>query len=170
MTQRELITVIQQPGGYLHHPVFPGRRTDPSLGLHPGPGLFIPLLDHVAHFDLVEVEAGEGADGTEVFAAVSSALASIPQDRLAGVVVTTDGQIHDAPTSADALNIGAPLHQVMPGDTDAGDRRLIIEESPDMSNEETPIRIVPVRKPRFGSDHRRKPDPDPTLEKNRIRI
>jgi len=83
-----------------------------------------PLLD------LVEVEAGEGADGTEVFAAVSSALASIPQDRLAGIVVTTDGQIHDAPTSADALNIGAPLHQVMPGDTDAGDRRLIIEESP----------------------------------------
>ena len=57
LTQRKLITVIQQPGGYLHHPVFPGRMTDASLGLHPGPGLLVPLLDHVAQVSLVEVEA-----------------------------------------------------------------------------------------------------------------
>lgn len=83
-----------------------------------------PLLD------LVEVEAREGTDGSRVFDALNQALASVPQDRLAGVVMATDGQVHDAPTDADALNLDAPLHQAMPGDRNAGDRRLIIEEAP----------------------------------------
>jgi hypothetical protein len=83
-----------------------------------------PLLD------LIEVEAGETADGSMVFDGVNAALASAPPDRIAGVVVVTDGQIHDAPLDTAALNLDAPLHHVMPGDTSAGDRRLVIEEAP----------------------------------------
>ncbi|OLF79780.1 hypothetical protein AWH62_15520 [Maricaulis sp. W15] len=83
-----------------------------------------PLLD------LIEVEAGETADGTMLFDGVNAALASAPPDRLAGVVLVTDGQVHDAPLDADALNVDAPIHHVMTGDRAAGDRRLVIEEAP----------------------------------------
>ena len=83
-----------------------------------------PLLD------LVEVEAGESADGTMLFDGVNAALASAPPDRIAGVVLVTDGQVHDAPSGPDALNVDAPIHHVMPGDREAGDRRLVIEEAP----------------------------------------
>jgi hypothetical protein len=80
--------------------------------------------------DLVEVEAGTSADGTMLFDALNAALASVPPDRLAGVVLTTDGQIHDAPADATSLNLDAPVHQAMAGDRNAGDRRLVIEEAP----------------------------------------
>jgi hypothetical protein len=83
-----------------------------------------PLLD------LIEVEAGETADGTMLFDGVNAALASAPPDRLAGVVLVTDGQVHDAPLDADAINVDAPIHHVMTGDRSAGDRRLVIEEAP----------------------------------------
>lgn len=83
-----------------------------------------PLLD------LVEVEAGTSADGTRLFESVNSALASVPPDRLAGVILTTDGQIHDAPADPAALHLNAPVHQVLAGDRNAGDRRLVIEEAP----------------------------------------
>lgn len=83
-----------------------------------------PLLD------LIEVEATESADGTMLFDGVNAALASAPPDRIAGVVVVSDGQVHDAPADPDSFNLDAPLHHVMTGDVSAGDRRLVIEEAP----------------------------------------
>ena len=83
-----------------------------------------PLLD------LIEVDASESADGTMLFDGVNAALASAPPDRIAGVVVVSDGQIHDAPVDPASFNLDAPLHHVMPGDVSAGDRRLVIEEAP----------------------------------------
>jgi len=80
--------------------------------------------------ELVEVEAGTSADGTMLFEALNGALASVPPDRLAGVILTTDGQIHDAPADPGVLNLDAPVHQAMAGDRNAGDRRLVIEEAP----------------------------------------
>ena len=80
--------------------------------------------------ELVEVETGTSADGTMLFEALNGALASVPPDRLAGVVLTTDGQIHDAPADPGSLNLNAPVHQAMAGDRNAGDRRLVIEEAP----------------------------------------
>tara|TARA_R110002095_G_scaffold132290_2_gene114842 strand:+ start:49 stop:2103 length:2055 start_codon:yes stop_codon:yes gene_type:complete len=80
--------------------------------------------------DLVEVEAGTSADGTMLFEALNGALASVPPDRLAGVILTTDGQIHDAPSDPATLNLNAPVHQALAGDRSAGDRRLVIEEAP----------------------------------------
>ncbi|SDL78286.1 hypothetical protein [Maricaulis salignorans] len=80
--------------------------------------------------ELVEVDAGTSADGTMLFEALNGALASVPPDRLAGVILTTDGQIHDAPPDPTVLNLNAPVHQAMAGDRNAGDRRLVIEEAP----------------------------------------
>lgn len=83
-----------------------------------------PLLE------LVEVEAEQASDGTLVYDAVNTALAGTPRDRLAGIVIATDGQVHDLPETADALNLDAPIHAVITGDRNAGDRRLVIEEAP----------------------------------------
>ena len=84
---------------------------------------------------VVHVAPGDGAtqgspiDGTHLFSALERALADIPRRRLAGVLMITDGQIHDAPTPA-ALNLQAPLHALITGRRDAGDRRLTIVEAP----------------------------------------
>jgi hypothetical protein len=42
----------------------------------------------------------------------------------------TDGQIHDAPESADALELAAPFHVLLSGRDDEIDRRLIVKEIP----------------------------------------
>src|SRR5215510_15002439 len=38
---------------------------------------------------------GEAASGTHLFTDLNSALANTPPDRLAGVIMVTDGQVHD---------------------------------------------------------------------------
>lgn len=81
--------------------------------------------------DLVEIDAGESEDGTRLFDGVQSGLASVPRDRLAGVILATDGQVHDLPETAEGLlDSEAPLHAVIAGNMASTDRRLVIEEAP----------------------------------------
>ena len=51
------------------------------------------------------VEAGDNDkdDGTLLFTALSSALADVPPDRVAAVIMVTDGVVHDIPTSTARL-------------------------------------------------------------------
>ena len=83
----------------------------------------IPNLD----LRVVTVDAGQrGADlppasGTELFAPLKRALADIPRRRLAGVMMITDGQVHDIPADAKArrrLGLKAPLHVLLTGRRD----------------------------------------------------
>jgi len=56
-----------------------------------------------------EVTTRPGEDtGTQLFAALQSALASAPPDRIAGGVAITDGEVHDAPAT-DKRALNAPL-------------------------------------------------------------
>ena len=66
-------------------------------------------------------------DGTRLFAAIDQGLADIPKSRLAGVILLTDGQIHDVPAQA---RIGAPLHALLAGSPEERDRRLVMETVP----------------------------------------
>ena len=66
-------------------------------------------------------------DGTKLFGAIDQALADIPKSRLAGVILVTDGQVHDVP---DQARIGAPLHALLAGGPDERDRRLVMETVP----------------------------------------
>ena len=108
--------------------------------------------------DLIEVEAGETADGTMLFDGVNAALASAPPDRLAGVVLVTDGQTHDPPLAPDAPNAAPPIPPVTTGARSAGGRRRVIHEAP-------PHRLPGQTRPaRHPSQHRacpkpRRPDP-----------
>ena len=52
------------------------------------------------------------------------ALADIPQKRLAGLVIVSDGQVHDVPPTARELGITAPVHLAMTGDPAGRDRRM----------------------------------------------
>ena len=75
-------------------------------------------------------QARGGAEGTLIFDEIRRALSEIPDDRLAGVVIVSDGQVHDAPPDAAQLGIDAPVHLMLTGREDAGDRRLSIGEVP----------------------------------------
>ena len=70
------------------------------------------------------------AHGTQLFAALNEALTNTPPDRIAGVVMITDGQVHDIPKDAAALGFEAPIHALLTGTPDEFDRRIEILEAP----------------------------------------
>jgi hypothetical protein len=62
--------------------------------------------------------------------AVKNAVADLPPSRLAGVVLLSDGEIHDLPTDPKTLGINAPVHLLLTGREDEGDRRLTVPKLP----------------------------------------
>jgi hypothetical protein len=68
--------------------------------------------------------------GTNVFADLNRALADTPPDRLAGVIVITDGQIHDIPKQAKDLGFTAPVHVLLTGRPKEFDRRIELIKAP----------------------------------------
>ncbi|MEE8516851.1 MAG: hypothetical protein V3T02_09465 [Alphaproteobacteria bacterium] len=69
-------------------------------------------------------------ESTRLFEALERTLADVPPQRLGGVIMITDGQVHDAPKSADKLPFTAPLHVFLAGARNARDRRLVVEQVP----------------------------------------
>ncbi len=68
--------------------------------------------------------------GTNVFADLNRALADTPPDRLAGVIVITDGQVHDIPKQAKDLGFEAPVHALLTGRPNEFDRRIELIKAP----------------------------------------
>lgn len=77
---------------------------------------------------------GEGAPlgdgGTQLFTALNRALADVPRQRLAGVAMVTDGQVHDVPDEEAARELGAPVHVLLSGKKGEADRRLVVAHAP----------------------------------------
>ena len=73
---------------------------------------------------------GESSAGTNLFTDLNSALANTPPDRLAGVIMITDGQVHDVPKSAQTLGFDAPVHALLTGQPDEFDRRIEVLKAP----------------------------------------
>jgi hypothetical protein len=73
---------------------------------------------------------GDAASGTNLFTDLNSALANTPPDRLAGVILITDGQVHDIPKSAQTLGFDAPVHALLTGQPDEFDRRIEVLKAP----------------------------------------
>ena len=73
---------------------------------------------------------GDGVSGTNLFTDLNSALANTPPDRLAGVIMITDGQVHDIPKSAAALGFDAPVHALLTGEPNEFDRRIEVLKAP----------------------------------------
>jgi hypothetical protein len=68
--------------------------------------------------------------GTRLIEAMRSALVEVPPERLAGVILLTDGQVHDVPTTLPPELGGAPLHALIAGKKNEKDRLIVIEQSP----------------------------------------
>ena len=83
--------------------------------------------------ELRVAETDPGADGTDMYIALQSALSDAPRDRIAGAVMITDGQIHDIPKDTrDAQKLG-PVHAMIVGGDDEIDRNIEIQSAPSFS-------------------------------------
>ncbi len=91
-------------------------------------------LAKVANLNVKFVSAGKPGEasqpGTNLFTSLNAALADTPPDRLAGVIMITDGQVHDVPKSAASLGFDAPVHALLTGQPDEFDRRVEIIKAP----------------------------------------
>lgn len=79
--------------------------------------------------ELRVVSVGDADDnrGTLLMTRLSEALANEPRGRLAGAILLSDGQLHDAQVAPD---LPAPLHLLLTGEPEDWDRRLVIENAP----------------------------------------
>ena len=70
------------------------------------------------------------SEGTRLFGPLTRLLSDVPPRRLAGAVIITDGQVHDIPDNLRAAGLPAPVHALLTGEPDEGDRRLVVLEAP----------------------------------------
>jgi hypothetical protein len=93
----------------------------------------VERLSHIPGLETRVVEAGQAdgeTDGTRLFTALDSTLADVPVDRVAGVIMLTDGRVHDVPTDASALGFAAPVHALITGHKNERDRRVALLAAP----------------------------------------
>jgi hypothetical protein len=79
------------------------------------------------------VEAGQADgenDGTRLFTALGTTLADVPPDRVAGVIMITDGRVHDVPANANALGFNAPIQALITGHKNERERRVALIATP----------------------------------------
>jgi hypothetical protein len=93
----------------------------------------VERLRHIPGLDVRLVEAGQAdgeTDGTRLFTTLTSTLADVPSDRIAGVIMITDGRVHDVPADAGALGFAAPVHALITGTKSERDRRVALIAAP----------------------------------------
>ncbi|MCA8907756.1 MAG: hypothetical protein KDA64_07710, partial [Rhodospirillaceae bacterium] len=83
------------------------------------PGLAVRVVD----------AARDGTDETRLFDDLASALADVPRNQLAGILLVTDGQVHDAPDGP-WQGIDVPIHALIAGSRSGVDRRISFVEPP----------------------------------------
>ena len=77
---------------------------------------------------IVTLGDAEGDLGTTLMTALSEALAEEPRGRIAGMILLTDGRLHDLARAP--ATWPAPLHVMLTGQPDDWDRRLVVENAP----------------------------------------
>ncbi len=92
-------------------------------------------LEKLEGTEVQEVRAGSGAfgleqQGTRLFTAVRRALAKVPRQQVAGIILVSDGQVHDVPESLESLALDVPIHLFQTGLEDEGDRRIAVTQAP----------------------------------------
>jgi len=75
----------------------------------------------------IRVGDSDGDEGTQVMAALNAALAEEPRARIAGILVVSDGIVHDVDQAPD---LPAPMHLLQTGRQSDWDRRLIVRNAP----------------------------------------
>ena len=75
----------------------------------------------------IRIGDSDGDEGTQVMAALNAALAEEPRARIAGILVVSDGIVHDVDQAPD---LPAPMHLLQTGREGDWDRRLIVRNAP----------------------------------------
>ena len=86
-------------------------------------------LNKIENLD-IRLKTIYGKNGTKIFGPLTSMIGDIPNDRIAGAIIITDGQIQDTPNNLNSYNFKAPIHFLLSGKKEEKDRRLIIESAP----------------------------------------
>ena len=75
------------------------------------------------------INVGDSPDdaGTQLMSALTEALAEEPRGRVAGILLLSDGRLHDLERAPD---LPAPLHLLLTGKETDWDRRLIVKNAP----------------------------------------
>ncbi|MDE0698024.1 MAG: hypothetical protein OXH76_19580, partial [Boseongicola sp.] len=88
---------------------------------------------------MFHVEDSDGNRGTLLMKALADAIASEPRTRVAGVILVSDGQLHDI----DHLpELPAPMHVLLTGQDDDWDRRLLIRNAPAFAIIDEPVTLT----------------------------
>ena len=80
-----------------------------------------------------------GDDGTQLLSALAEAAAELPADRIAGAILVTDGQVHDA-AALDAFP--GPVQVLLTGSAEDWDRRVVVETAPAFAIVDEPVSLV----------------------------
>jgi hypothetical protein len=71
-----------------------------------------------------------GMTESNIIQSLQQTMADVPERRIAGTLLITDGQIHDLPASPDGLSRFGPVHVLLTGKPDEIDRRLTVVRAP----------------------------------------
>lgn len=83
-----------------------------------------------ADLELARFSVSDSNGETRLFASIEAARRAIPADRLAGLIVLSDGQAHDAAASRTANTSEVPVHHIRIGNPRARDPQLRVLEAP----------------------------------------
>lgn len=106
----------------------------------------------------VRQSAEDQTEGTQLFAALDRMAADLPDGQLAGVVLLTDGQVHDAPGPDDRDRIealrrlNAPVHALITGQRGERDRQVRVTRAPSYGivGQSVNIEVTVTETPDFG--------------------
>lgn len=112
-------TALENRAGQIQEAV---ARLEADLKELDGPGARLELVT-------LEVETGirRAEQGTRLLSALNAAAAQVAPGQIAGAIVLSDGQIHDADQLTD---FSAPVHVLLAGKEDGFDLRLTLETAP----------------------------------------
>ncbi len=87
-------------------------------------------LEALPGLEVRTLQTDPASNGTNLVAALEGLMADVPRERVAGAVLITDGQVHDIPVDVSRLGELGPIHGLVVGNRDRGDRRIEIVEGP----------------------------------------
>jgi hypothetical protein len=117
-----------------------GLRPDQVTAAIDGLGARLDRLRETGGLEVREIRVRDrGEDGTRLLGALAEAAAEIPPDRIAGAILVTDGQVHDADALAE---FPGPVHVLLTGAAADWDRRIVIETAPAFAIIDEPVSVT----------------------------
>ncbi len=104
-----------------------GNRTQAARQTY---NALVQQLEADPTLELRVMESDPSSNGTLLVGALEGLMADVPRDRVAGAILITDGQLHDIPAPPGQAGDLGPIHGLVVGNPERGDRRIEIVEGP----------------------------------------